>query len=343
MADTTHADDTLWVQRMLRIPHFGTLIGIFGGICYGSANFMEKLITDDVDPLQANACTFSLALVILSLWCIITKSPPVPAPGEYFATAIVAVMQGALLLFIVSSLSYIPAFNETVLVDTAPAFTAIVAFIWFREKISIIDCIIIAFAITGVVLVTQPTFIFHHPAHTPIASKNQLIGSVLAILGSLSMSVYACVMRKINTTSVSTLTFYSFILIVIPSIIMGFSLNVMKAVFTPSIILKYFLASIFYLLNFNLITKALLIEKAVYVIVAQVCDLPTVLILQMVILHDYPNTIAYVGALFVVVSIATIGLKDFIISKLCGTSPVESRPLVDSDIDVNNRLIDDQA
>ncbi|CAM1303526.1 Uncharacterised protein g3530 [Pycnogonum litorale] len=316
-----------WIEWLLSRPHSGIVMTVVGGISYGSANFIQKLLTKNVHPMETNLWTFTAAFVLLNSWLAICRTIPKPVEGEWKVTIQIAVFQTILLVFQINSLRYIPAFNETVLFDSSPAFAALLSWIFLKERIRLTDVFIMVLAFVGVVLVSQPSFLFPKTNVSEASTRDQLIGSCSALTAALFMGLYACTMRTIPSTRVTVLTFYSFLFIMVVSLILGLSLSVLKFQFTRSLILGYVGAAVLYNLNFNLVTKALKTEKAVYVAVTQSCDLPTVLLLQTIVSKVYPNYLALLGATCVVTSILLIGFKDLIYNRFCSTSD-DQEPLV---------------
>lgn len=139
---------------------------------------------------------------VIALAALLIASPPrLPASGLRLAGEwryIVAGLCGTTLymLFQNIAMTYTLAANVSVLVSVAPLFTALLASIVFREKLSASFFLGFAAAMAGIILIAF---------NGSVALKLNPLGDVLSVLAAVAWAFYSVLIRQISARPVSML------------------------------------------------------------------------------------------------------------------------------------------
>ena len=98
------------------------------------------------------------------------------------------------------ALEHISAGDAVAIIFSAPIFTGIIAWIFLREKLTLLDALFVVLTIVGIILIARPSFIFvglQVPHH-----GNMVLGVVVALASTLCTSVSTVLMRKLGKTDI---------------------------------------------------------------------------------------------------------------------------------------------
>ncbi|XP_022236639.1 solute carrier family 35 member G1-like [Limulus polyphemus] len=113
-----------------------------------------------------------------------------------------------------NSLNFLPLGDATCLFMTETILTTILAFIILREKVNFMDLLAIMLAMTGIILVGRPPFIFG--SENNVNTSNQVIGSLMALGSSVFNALTYIITRKITYIHYSVVIFqYSVIQMIV--------------------------------------------------------------------------------------------------------------------------------
>lgn len=151
------------------------------------------------------------ALISLVLSVLDIKRHKLPLFGQRKDLLIARGMIGSLALICVYySVSLIPLAEATVLQYLHPMFTALLAFLFLKEKLqpSTLFCIVLSFA--GLLFIARPDWLF--------GLENQLptLALAAAIIGALGSAVAYVLVRKLNETEHHSVIIFYFPLIALP-------------------------------------------------------------------------------------------------------------------------------
>lgn len=88
---------------------------------------------------------------------------------------------------------------------TGPVYVGILAYIVFKERIAFSDILSVVLAFSGILLINNP---FASPKEGTINDSNELMGTIIAILGGFGMACSQLCMRKLKKTQAFVTTFY---------------------------------------------------------------------------------------------------------------------------------------
>ncbi|UCH66898.1 MAG: DMT family transporter [Ignavibacterium sp.] len=193
-------------------------------IFWGTSFVATKKVLAELDPITIIALRLLLATLLLLIIAIITKRKftiNLKNHGSIFVLACIAVFH---LWIQVTGLKYTTASNTGWIIGTAPIFMAILAIIFFKEKISFIQAIGILIAMFGLLLLIGKGDITNIDL---IQNK----GDLLVLSSAFTWGVYSMVNKKITLSYSPLMTIlYLFIMMSIIIVPVNFSDKVVESV-----------------------------------------------------------------------------------------------------------------
>lgn len=190
------------------------------------------------------------------------------------------------------SITLMPLVDASTIIFSYPAFVSIFGRIFLKEKYGLFHVGMIAFILTGVVLVTKPSFIFGSEEEY---SYYHLLGACFAFISCLSQASVAIVLRKLQKTSAPLVTFYFAVFNIIGSAGALMLLGDYRWPNCGSDGVLICFSGMVYALGQIFYTIASKIEKAGILAIVRSMDIVLTFILQMVFLGVYPPWNSYLG------------------------------------------------
>ena len=186
-------------------------------IFWGASFVATKTLLLEIKPVTIIILRLLIASVLLTTIAISTKrnfSINLKSHGWIFILALIAVFH---LWIQVTGLQYTTASNTGWIIGTAPIFMAIMALIFYKEKITLLALTGILLAITGLLL------LFGKGDVTNIGFLEN-IGDLLVLGSAFTWGVYSIVNKKISL-SYSPLMTILYLFLMMATIIIPFNLN----------------------------------------------------------------------------------------------------------------------
>ena len=166
---------------------------VVAALCFSGMSFLAKMVATTV-PIGEIVLVRSIIGTVISVWML--RVAKIAFWGQRKDLLILRgiVGCGALLCFF-WSLIRLPLAEATVLFYMAPSFSAFIATIWLREKLTLLEISGFFVSMAGVVLIAQPSFLFNNAAdalHLPSVG--------VGLLGALLASVAFVAVRKLRHT-----------------------------------------------------------------------------------------------------------------------------------------------
>lgn len=200
------------------------LLILLAVIFWGTSFVATKKVLAELDPITIIAMRLLLASILLIIIAIITKRKFKINPknhGSIFILACIAVFH---LWIQVTGLKHTTASNTGWIIGTAPIFMAILAIIFFKEKISFIQVIGILIAMLGLLLLIGKGDITNIDL-----IKNK--GDLLVLASAFTWGVYSMVNKKITLSYSPLMTIlYLFIMMLIILLPVNLSSAVIESV-----------------------------------------------------------------------------------------------------------------
>jgi drug/metabolite transporter (DMT)-like permease len=196
---------------------FRYLLILLAIIFWGTSFVATKTVLHEIKPVTIIILRLILASILLTIIALATKrkfSINVKSHSWIFILALVAVFH---LWIQVTGLQYTTASNTGWIIGTAPVFMAILGFIFYKEKITLLQFMGILVAVAGLLLLIGKGDI------TNIGLiENQ--GDLLVLGSAFTWGVYSMVNKKISL-SYSPLMTILYLFLMMAVIIIPFNLN----------------------------------------------------------------------------------------------------------------------
>ncbi|KAL0180075.1 hypothetical protein M9458_025517 [Cirrhinus mrigala] len=204
-----------------------------------------------------------------------------------------------------------PLADATVIMFSNPVFTALLAWIFLKERCTIWDVVFTVFTLTGVILIARPPFLFGGELSGIEGDyTNHIKGTVAAFAGAIGAACTMVILRKIGKSVHYYLSvWYYAVLGLIECVIVLFILDEWKI---PSCGWDRWTLMAIGLLGIagqTFLTKALQIEKAGPVALMRTMDVVLAFILQFLFLNRKPTWWSLGGALCVISSTSGVAIK----------------------------------
>lgn len=304
----------------------GIAYALIASCLFTCSGFIIKQLR--VDLFDALLVRFFLQTCLLFAYLLYKKIPFIQGSTKYILLQIFrTIISSSGVLLFYASYRYIPLPDVTTCRYTQVIWTAIIAMIIFRERISLITVLAMICTLTGVVFVAQPTFIFP----TNSISSNQtlakefeadnsqrFLGLSLALICALSISFGMVLNKKLLVSNISEvlilfqLTLLNFLVVAIYHLHNRFILHkyAQQTMFTWN----YFLAasvSLLQVVSSILTQKAVKLEHPSIISVVQSSDILFAIILQNLFAQVKSNLFILFGAFLVTTSIVLVGMQKF--------------------------------
>ncbi|XP_019938875.1 solute carrier family 35 member G1 [Paralichthys olivaceus] len=204
-----------------------------------------------------------------------------------------------------------PLADATVIMFSNPVFTSLLAWIFLKEKCTILDCVFTVFTLTGVIIIARPPFLFgQHLRGIEGNYANHIKGTIAAFAGAVAAAFTFVVLRKMGKSVHYYLSVWYYAVI-------GF----LECLITVSVLGEWkipycgrdrwilMLIAVLGIAGQVFLTKALQIEKAGPVALMRTVDVVLAFIFQFIFFNRAPTLWSLGGALCVVASTSGIAVK----------------------------------
>lgn len=152
---------------------------------------------------------------------VYNKFPFFGVPGSRVPLALRAAAGTFSVTVFFFSLSMIPLGDSSTIRFTDPVFVAIFAYVFLKEPLTLFHGITGLITLSGVVIISKPTFIFGAD-NNDTSGEERVLGSFLALLGAISAAYAVINLRKLRTTPAPVIVMWFGITIVVSGcIILG--------------------------------------------------------------------------------------------------------------------------
>ncbi|XP_014164574.1 solute carrier family 35 member G1 [Geospiza fortis] len=290
-------------KKKAACPGLGLFYTILSAFLFSVASLFLKKI-EDVHSVEVSAfrCVFQMAFVLPGL--IYYKTGFLGPKGKRIFLFFRGFLGSTAMVLLYYAYQVMPLADATVITFTSPVFTSLLAWIFLKEKYSLWDVLFTLFAVTGVILIARPPFLFgSHVAGIEGSYSDHLKGTIAAIASTLSAASTIVILRKVGKSVHYFLSIWYYAVIgLIGCIIALFVLNEWRLPHCGRDRVFLILIGLLGLGGQIFLTKALQIEKAGPVSIMRTMDVVFAFILQVLFLNHIPTWWTVGGALCVVAS-----------------------------------------
>ncbi|NXF15609.1 S35G1 protein, partial [Rhodinocichla rosea] len=290
-------------KKKAACPGLGLFYTILSAFLFSVASLFLKKI-EDVHSVEVSAfrCVFQMAFVLPGL--IYYKTGFLGPKGKRIFLFFRGFLGSTAMVLLYYAYQVMPLADATVITFTSPVFTSLLAWIFLKEKYSLWDVLFTLFAVTGVILIARPPFLFGSRV-TGIEGgySDHLKGTIAAIASTLSAASTIVILRKVGKSVHYFLSIWYYAVIgLIGCVIALFVLNEWRLPHCGRDRVFLILIGLLGLGGQIFLTKALQIEKAGPVSIMKTMDVVFAFILQVLFLNHIPTWWTVGGALCVVAS-----------------------------------------
>ncbi|XP_041939431.1 solute carrier family 35 member G1 [Alosa sapidissima] len=296
-------------------PGLGLLYALLASVFFSIVALLVKKI-EGVHAVEISAirCFFQMVFVIPLM---IYYNTGFLGPRDM---RIYLILRGFLgssaMILLFYSVQQMPLADATVIMFSNPVFTAILAWIFLKERCTVWDVVFTAFTLTGVVLIARPPFLFgERVAGLEGDYHNHIKGTIAAFAGAVGAACTMVILRKMGKSVHYYLSVWYYAVIGLAECVIA--LFVLGEWSLPACGVDRWLMMLIAVLGMagqTFLTKALQVEKAGPVALMRTTDVVLAFIFQFLFLNRKPTWWSLGGALCVVSSTSGVALRKWISS-----------------------------
>lgn len=233
------------------------------------------------------------ALVSLIISYIDVKRKKISVWGNNRPLLIARGAVGTVALFCVYySITTLPLAEATILQYVHPVFTALIAFLFLREKVQLSTAICIALSLVGLGVMVYPNF------DATISADLPMFSVAIALVGAFGSSIAYVIVRKLSRTEDSSVIIFYFPLMALPvSIALIFDSFVMPSFW---VLILLILVGIFTQIGQLGLTKAMQTQSAGKASAYSYVQIVFTAILGAVFFNEIPTIWTFLGGVLIV-------------------------------------------
>ncbi|KAI1290259.1 Solute carrier family 35 member G1 [Halotydeus destructor] len=314
--------DSAIVRKLRPIPLAGLMMAILSAVIFATASFTVKLMPA-VHPVEVVISRSIIQLLVFAPAILLTGGSFKAPKGERWPLFLRGAFGFTAFGLAYSSLHLIPLGDSSTIVFSSPVYVSIFACILIGEACGLFQVVVIAITLSGVILISKPTFIFGvHESVADIEYRTE--GTIMSFISSMATALTFVMIRKLQKTSASVVIAWFSII----SIIMGIIVLTGVYVFLDQDHLIRFPTDftmkewLLLLVNglcgvagqFSL-TIALKIEEAGVVSLARTTDIIVAFIYQVSFLAEPVHWTSLVGAAIVMLGVCVSGVRRILLER----------------------------
>ncbi|XP_056626556.1 solute carrier family 35 member G1 [Triplophysa dalaica] len=291
-------------------PGLGLLYSLLAAVFFSVAALLVKKI-DDMHAIQISAirCFFQMLFVMPAM---IYYKIGFIGPRDMRIYLFLRGFLGAnAMILLYYAILQMPLADATVIMFSNPVFTALLAWIFLKERCTIWDVVFTVFTLTGVILIARPPFLFgERVSGIEGEYTNHIKGTVAALAGAVGAACTMVILRKMGKSVHYYLSVWYYAVVgLIECLVVLFILDdwtMPECGWDRWTLMAIGLLGI---AGQTFLTKALQIEKAGPVALMRTMDVVLAFILQFLFLNRKPTWWSLGGALCVTVSTSGVAVR----------------------------------
>jgi drug/metabolite transporter (DMT)-like permease len=262
-------------------------------------SIMGLLVKVAGERLPSQEIVFFRSLLVLIFAYVMLKRAKISAWGNNKKLLIVRGFTGFLALScFYYGVTHLPLADATLIMYSNPVFTAVLAALFLKESLTRVDILRVVASLVGVVLISQPSFIFGGE------SRLDPVDVGIALGGAIFAAISYVIVRKLRETEDPLVVVFYFPLIATPASI--------PTALPDAIIPTWW--ELLVLLGIGIVThiaqvtmtKSLHLEKAGRATAVSYLQVVFAFIWGMLFFNEYPTLLSVVGAVLIVASAVSI-------------------------------------
>lgn len=166
----------------------------------------QRYVYFQVSPGETVAIRYVICGSIMSVPILFNPESTQIPRKKWLVGCIAGLIGGATTFIAYQAYLYIPLLDAQTLFNVQGIFVCVIACVFLKENVGLVDLLSIVIILSGVVLVCQPSFIFGETDHV-VSNRNRLIGTGLGLLCALCQGITGVLCRYLKDTKFYIFTF----------------------------------------------------------------------------------------------------------------------------------------
>jgi len=297
---------------------WGLSLAVLSGVLFTASNFLFQYL--NLNATEVVLTRFGLQTVVLGLVLASTRTSPFPsAQCDFFLVCLQGLCAGGRVGLTFACLDFLPLGDALTIIFTEPLWTLILAKVFLGTRIGWWKGLCGLVLISGVVLCTQPPFLFSTQEGAVHAGSGYYTGVVLALFGAITGSASNVIVARCQEVHSVILVFYSGL--------GGFLLAVAYSFFDPNdrvngnvkevLVDEWIwlgLLAAMGLVGYYALTRSLQLIPPTTVAVLRAKEIVLAYMLEAAVTGHVPNSLAITGSSLVVFSVVATAVEDTLLS-----------------------------
>ncbi|XP_076337676.1 solute carrier family 35 member G1-like [Tachypleus tridentatus] len=294
-------------NKFLKLPGLGFMCSLGSGFFVATCSLMFKLLPS-INPLEILVFDSVFQTAIFVSVIVKTREPLFGVQGERPFLLLRAVIGAVSATLIYSAFQLIPLADASTIAFSAPVFVNVFACVLLGESCDGFHVITVFTTVTGVFLISKPSFLFGDDQDSDVSINDRITGSCMALGGCLLMALVFVVMRLKRTSYSSINIVFSTSTFILDSVVLtvinewsfphcgadGWLILVSMISFTIASFLQ---------------TAALKLEEAGLVSIGRTINVVLSFIFQVTLLEEQVGWTSILGAVLVCSSVGVVSIK----------------------------------
>uniref|UniRef100_A0A3P9I6R2 Solute carrier family 35 member G1 n=1 Tax=Oryzias latipes TaxID=8090 RepID=A0A3P9I6R2_ORYLA len=293
-----------------RCPGLGLFYAFLSTVFFSIIALLVKTI-QDLHSIEISAirCFFQMLFVIPLL--IYNKTGFLGPRDKRIYLVLRGFLGSNAMIMLYYAVQQMPLADATVIMFSNPVFTSLLAWIFLKEKCTILDCVFTVFTLTGVILIARPPFLFgEHLGGIEGNYSNHIKGTVAAFAGAIGAAFTIIILRKMGKSVHYYLSVWYYAVIgFIEAVITVFILGEWKIPACGRDRWLLVLIAVLGIAGQSFLTKALQTEKAGPVSLMRTVDVVLAFFFQFIFFGRAPTWWSLGGSLCIVASTSGVALR----------------------------------
>ncbi|KAG7492783.1 hypothetical protein MATL_G00017860 [Megalops atlanticus] len=293
----------------------GLVYALLASVFFSIVALLVKKI-DGIHAVEISAirCFFQMVFVLPAM--IYYKIGFLGPKGKRIYLFLRGFLGSNAMILLYYAVQQMPLADATVIVFSNPVFTAVLAWIFLKEKCTIWDFVFTIFTLTGVILIARPPFLFGSRVSGIEGDyQNHIKGTIAAFMGAVGAACTFVVLRKMGKSVHYYLSVWYYAVIgFIEYVITMFVIDEWTVPYCGWDRWILMLIGVLGIAGQTFLTKALQLEKAGPVALMRTMDVLLAFIFQFLFLSRTPTWWSLGGALCVIGSTTGVALRKWYIS-----------------------------
>lgn len=277
--------------------------------------FLQKLELASHHVFQIVFFYSAISLILLIPSFLVTRKFPFPDKDERIYVLLLSIQQSAMLFCMAFGLKFMPVFDATSILNTAPFFCIVFVSIFWRESFDCLCIILMLVILTGVCLIAFADFeVISLDKSNPI---EKVYGSALVFGAAFFFGTATCTCLKLQETDYRLPVWITSCILFLISLIIGSGMQVIEFTISGRVFSGFLLIAVLNMSMLSFQASNTKFDNWLLKAVSFCTSILISLILQTSYQHIFPNSFETAGTVLIVVSIILLWCRKHLLKMFC--------------------------